>query len=116
MKLLFLIFFIMMFGSPALAEYPQQNVRNVYSVTPVTTSAFVTLVSLSLATINWAYIFDSSGQTLGLYIGPVGSEVLQTIIPPGGGTLPFGCPQATRISIKAISATASAGELDITFH
>lgn len=108
--------FFLLFSSLLFAEYQQLTVRNVYTVTPVTTSAFVVLYSVTQTPTNWATVFDSSGRTLGLYTGSSGSEVLQTIIPPGGGELPFPCAAGTRISIRAISATANSGELDINFH
>lgn len=107
-------------SSIAFPEYQQQTVRNVYTTTSVTTAAFVTLVSSAPYTINNAFISDTSGQTLGLYTGASGSEILQTLIPMntsgGQGQIPFPCPKGTRISIKALSANATTGELDITFH
>lgn len=110
----------MALSSVALPEFQQQTVRNVYSTTNVTTAANVTLVAAATYTINYAYISDTSGQTLGLYTGAAGSEILQTLIPlstgGGQGQIPFPCPKGTRISIKALSANATSGELDITFH
>jgi hypothetical protein len=92
-------------------------VRNDYTVTAVTTSAYVQLVASTTSLANEIEIFDSSGQTLTLAIGASGSEVNQINIFPGGnGRIPLSIPAGTRVSIKAISATASVGELDINFY
>jgi hypothetical protein len=99
-----------------LGAYQQLTVRNVYSVTPVTTSAFLEIITSAPSPTNWATVFDSSGQTLALYTGSVGQELMQTLIPPGGGELPFPCSAGSRVTLKAISGTASSGELDINFH
>lgn len=107
---------LLFFCFVAVSAYQQLTVRNVYTVTAVTTSAFVTLVIQAPTPTNFATVFDSSGQTLGLYTGSTGNEVLQTIIPPGGGELPFPCAAGSKVSIKAISANATTGELDINFH
>lgn len=115
MKLI-LLTLALVFSSLAFGDYQQTTVRNVYGTTPVTTTAFVELIHSAANPTNWAIVFDSSGQTLGLYTGQVGAEVLQAIIPPGGDTLPFPCAAGSRVSIKALSADATAGELDINLH
>lgn len=89
-------------------------IRNDYSITPVTTAAYVQLLASTTDTINQIQIFDSSGQTLYLAVGPAASEVNQIFIFPGGnGTVDLLIPSGSRISVKAITATANVGELDI---
>lgn len=92
------------------------SVRNVYSSTNVTTGAWVQLIASTAAVINCITLFDSCGQTLELGTGAAASETRKLIIPPGGlsGCTPLAIPAATRVSIRAISATCSVGELDIT--
>jgi len=92
-------------------------VRNDYSSVNVTTTAYVQLVASTTLATTLIEIFDSSGQTLYLATGGSGSEVNQLIIYPGGnGQIPFAIPAGSRVSIKAISATASVGEIDINFY
>lgn len=95
---------------------PVNLVRNDYSVTPVTTGAYVQLVAATLADINILDIFDSSGETMALAVGPLGAEVNQMLISPGGnGQFPLYIPLGSRISIIAISNNAIVGEFDCTF-
>lgn len=91
-------------------------VRNDYSSTNVTTAAYVQLVASTADVINQLYIFDSSGQTLFLAVGGAGSEVNKAYIVPGGnGILNLTIPASSRVSVKAVSASATSGELSITF-
>jgi hypothetical protein len=92
-------------------------VRNDYTSTSVSTSAYTQLIASTANTYSTVEIFDSSGQTLVLAIGGAGSEVNQFIIFPGGnGRIPYTIASGSRISIKALSATANAGEIDINFY
>jgi hypothetical protein len=92
-------------------------VRNDYSSVNVTTSAYTQLISSTSAAYSALEVFDSSGQTLKLAIGGAGSEVDQFIIFPGGnGRIPFTIASGSRISIRALSATANSGEIDINFY
>lgn len=93
-----------------------QLVRNDYTSTNVTTAAYVQLIASTSDTTNELYIFDSSGQTLFLAVGAAASEVNKAYIVPGGnGILHLNIPSDSRVSVKAVSGTASAGELNITF-
>jgi hypothetical protein len=90
--------------------------RNAYASTNVTTSAYVQIVASLASQASEIDVFDSSGQTLYLAVGASGSEVNKMIIVPGGnGRVPLGIPAGSRISVKAISGTASSGEIDINF-
>lgn len=90
--------------------------RNDYSSVNVTTSAYTQLIASTANEYQEIQVFDSSGQTLKLATGAPASEVDKIIIPPGG-TLPIKLRIAsgTRISIKALSATANSGEIDVQF-
>lgn len=93
------------------------TVRNDYSSTNVTTGAWVQLVASTASIIHEFDIFDSSGQTLELGTGAAASETRLILIFPGGnGRVPVTINAATRVSIRAVSATASSGELDINFY
>ena len=97
------------------------RVRRAYASGNVTTGAWVQLIAAtpvgSTKGITEIEIFDSSGQTLELGFGGSGSEVSQIYIVPGGnGRLSFMVPTNTRVSIRAVSATAAVGELDINFY
>lgn len=101
--------------SPAPLSYVD-SARNVYSVTNVTSGAWVELIASTPAEIQAITLFDSSGRTLELGLGAAASETRLMIVPPGGidGIIPILIPVGSRLSIRAISATASAGEIDIT--
>jgi hypothetical protein len=86
-----------------------------YSSTNVTTSAYVQLVASTSAATKRLQIFDSSGQTMILAVGGSGSEVDKFYIFPGGIDINYAIPAGSRISVKAVSGTASVGELSINF-
>lgn len=96
---------------------PAAHVRNAYGTTPVTTAAYVQILASTPSVINAIEVFDSSGQTLVLAEGAPGSEVDQVFIFPGGnGRIPFAIASGVRLSVKAVTATASAGELDVNLY
>jgi hypothetical protein len=96
----------------------RNRIRLVYSSTNVTTGAWVQLLaSVGATAIKEIEIFDSSGETLELGIGASGSEVVQSYIIPGGnGRIPLQIPAGTRLSIKAVSATANSGEIVVNLY
>lgn len=90
------------------------TVRNAYASTNVGTSAWVQLVAALSGSVTQVDIFDSSGQTLELGVGPSGSETVKGYVIPGGnGSTPISYSQGDRVSIKALSGTASIGEIDL---
>jgi hypothetical protein len=92
-------------------------IRNDYSSVNVTTAAYTQLIASTASAYSAVEIFDSSGQTLKLAIGGSGSEIDQFLIFPGGnGRIPFTVPSGSRISIRAVSANATSGEIDINFY
>jgi len=92
-------------------------VRNSYSTLSVSTASYTQLIASTAAAYSAIEIFDSSGETLKIAIGAAGSEVDQFLIFPGGnGRLPYTIASGSRISIRAVSNTASVGEICINFY
>ena len=88
-----------------------------YTSTSVTTGAYVQLLLSTAGAVNEVEIFDSSGQTLVLATGLAASEVDQVYIFPGGnGRIPLAIAASIRVAIKAVSATASTGEISVNFY
>jgi hypothetical protein len=82
----------------------------VYSSTNVSTSAYTELFSSTPIACSKLEILDTSTKILKLAVGPDGSEVdICTIAVSGTIVVPYYIPQGSRISIKAIDATASSG-------
>lgn len=92
--------------------------RLVYTSTNVTTGAWVQLLaSVGATAIREVEIFDSSGETLELGIGTAGSEVAKAYIFPGGnGRISLQIAASARVAIRAVSATANAGEIIVNFY
>lgn len=96
---------------------PVTFIRNDYSSVNVTTAAYVQLVASTGSTINKIEIFDSSGQTLKIAFGAAASEVDKFLVFPGGnGPIDINIPASTRVSIRAVSADATVGEIDVNFY
>ncbi len=90
--------------------------RNDYGSTPVTTAAYVQINASTASAVTRMQIFDSSGQTLEIALGAVAAEVTKLYIIPGGnGDINVQIPAGTRVSVKAVSANATTGELTINF-
>jgi hypothetical protein len=90
--------------------------RHDYSAANVTTAAYTEIVTSTAAAINRLRIFDSSGEGILLAFGASTSEADQLIIPPGGhsGEVELHVPSGTRLSVKALTANATDGDLLIT--
>lgn len=98
----------------AIANAP---IRNDYSSVNVTTGAYVQLIASTTSATSEIEIFDSSGQTLKIAVGAAASEVDQILVFPGGNSrVPLLIPAGTRVSIRAVSATASVGEICINLY
>ena len=96
------------------AQDVTEFIRNDYTSTSVTTAAYVQLIASTSADVKKMRIFDSSGQTLLIAIGAAASEVDKFLVFPGGNEeIEVNIPSGTRISIKAVSATADSGEISI---
>jgi hypothetical protein len=93
------------------------HVNNVYSTTNVTSSAYVQILASTSAAVSEVEIFDSSGQTLILATGAPGLEVDQVYITPGGnGRIPLAIATGTRVSVKALSTSATVGILLVNMY
>jgi hypothetical protein len=96
---------------------PLTTSRIDYTVTNVTTGAWVEVYPALPQPVNRIEIFDSSGRTMEIGFGPSGGETRLVIVFPGGnGPVPVDLPNNARISIRAVSATASSGEIDLNFY
>lgn len=102
-------------SSPRVGRSIVTTARNDYSSVNVTTGAWVQLSASLSAIVSRVQVFDSSGQTLEIGIGAAASETRLFIVPPGGIDIDAAIAASTRISIRAISATASSGEIDANF-
>ena len=100
-----------------MSAQPVILLRHVYSGTNVTTSAYVELDAVLAQNVSQMEIYDSSGESFVMAIGPAGSEVDTFNIPQGGnGLINLTLPLGARLSIKALSGTASTGDLIINFY
>lgn len=96
---------------------PVDKIRNAYGSTPVTTAAYVQVIASLAGNVSECDIFDSSGQTLFLATGGAGFEVDQIYVVPGGnGRVPLSMAVGARVSLKAVSSNATAGEFDMTCY
>ena len=101
-------------ADPYSAVYAD-SARLVYSSTNVGVTTPVQLDAALAGQCDVLDIFDSSGQTLELMQGAAGFETRIRLITPGGnGLVSQRIRNGTRLAIRAVSATASAGEIDIT--
>lgn len=102
---------------PSFGRSPVDLLFNDYSVTSVTTAAYVELIASTSADTNRIEIFDSSGEAMILAVGAAGVEGDYLYIFPGGnGPVELLILGNSRISVKAKTATASAGFLAINLY
>lgn len=86
-----------------------------YSITNVTTGAWVELDAALAQEINWLMVFDSCGQTMELGVGAAASETRFLLYGPGGVYgVPVNIPTGSRLSIRAVSGNCSLGEISLT--
>lgn len=105
-----------LFKSGPTGKNPIDKTRNDYTGTPANTGVYTELLAATSDAVEELFIFDSSGQSLILAVGPSGFEVDKIYIPPGGnGLFPLQIPSGTRISVRAISGNATTGEINISF-
>ena len=92
------------------------SARNDYASVNVTSGAWVQLIASTAAAASLMFLSDTSGYALELGFGGAGLESRVLLIPPGGlsSPVPMSVPAGTRISVRAISTTADAGELNLT--
>lgn len=100
-------------GSSAPDPEVKYTIRKDYTVTPVTTLTWLEFtVSTAFAISRWN-VFDSSGQTLQIAQGAIGAEVIMFYITPGGVEIEHRITAGVRLSVKAVSADATVGEIVI---
>lgn len=92
-----------------------ENARHDYSSVNVTTVAYTQLIASTSAAGTQILLFDSSGETMILAVGPAAGEVDQLYIFPGGfsGPVDLGIPAGSRVSVKALSNDATVGEITL---
>jgi cellobiose-specific phosphotransferase system component IIC len=76
------------------------------------------VVASTAAATKKMQILDTTGAFIGLYTGPLASEVLQLVIGPGSDqTIEHAIPASTRISLKRLDSTTaiSSGIVAINF-
>lgn len=101
--------FLFAASSFAAVNTAQVNVL-AYASTNVTTAAYVTLVASTPISVSHVEVCDTSTKLLKIASGTAGNEKdLFTVFISGCVTLPYFIPAGTRLSIKAVDATASSG-------
>ncbi len=99
----------------AAANTTRVNVLS-YGSTNVTSSAYVELVAATPFPVSRIQVSDTSTKLLKIATGAASSEVDIVTCPISGSVLiPYQIPAGTRLSIKAIDATASTGYNVVTF-
>lgn len=102
-------------ASPTGRSYGDSG-RIDFSSTNVTTGAWVELDASTAATINALLIDSTCGEVLELGTGAAAAETRVLVIPRGGFTMavPLAIAAGTRLSLRAITATCSVGDLTWT--
>lgn len=92
------------------------SVRLDYGTTNVTTSAWVQIIASTAAAITQLLVDDTCGEVLELGTGGSGSETRRLLIPRGGlsQAVNLTIASGTRLSVRALTATCSTGDLVIT--
>ena len=117
MTRLFLVLALLTFSHRvfATANNTQVNVL-AYASTNVSTSAYVQLVASSPISVSRLEVCDTSGQSLKIALGALGSEtdILSTTV-SGCVVIQIFIPLGTRLSIRAINASATTGFNIVSF-
>lgn len=93
------------------------SLRLDYTVTNVTTGAWVEINPNLVTDVNELEIFDGSGQTMELGYGAAGAEQRALLIIQGGnGQVAQILNKTMRLAVRAVSGTANSGELTINFY
>ncbi len=115
LKLLLVAASLLAAKSFGAANTTQVNVLS-YSSTNVTTSAYVQLVASSPITASKLQVCDTSTKILKIASGAVSSETdLFTVQVSGCVVLPYFLVAGTRLSIKAVDASATTGYNTLSF-
>lgn len=93
---------------------PKDTKQIIRTTSAISTAAYTELDASLNQNIRAIQVFNSTGETLVLATGAAASEVDKAYIFPGGqAEIPFIAASTTRLSVKAISATTSSGELTL---
>lgn len=91
------------------------SANNAYASVNVTTGAWVQLIASTAAAINLLCVTDTGGQVMELGTGAAASETRIMLVATGwSACLPIRIAASTRISVRAVTATANTGNLTIT--
>ena len=91
------------------------SARNDYTSVNVTTGAWVQIIASTAAAFSMACITDQSGQIMELGSGAAASETRIFLIARGfSGCIPLTVASGTRLSLRAVSGTASTGDFVIS--
>ena len=91
------------------------SVNQDYGSGNVTTGAWTQLLASTAAAINLLCITDTSGQVMELGTGSAASETRVFLIAQGfSGCIPLRIAASTRLSVRAVTATANSGYLTIS--
>ncbi len=100
---------------PPAGLQPVGITRNAYASTNVTTGSYLHLVTTT-TNVNKIYLTDTSTQTMVLATGVTGAEVpIFYIAPSSSNQINVLITANTQMSVKAVSGTASSGEIDFSF-
>lgn len=89
---------------------------NTNSGANITTSAYLQLVASTTSACKAVEVYNQTSSSIYFATGAAASEVNQFIIPPGGnGLVSITIAASTRISVKAVDATASTGSLIVNY-
>lgn len=96
----------------------KEKYRHVFSTTTVTTAAYTQLVASTANNVTEFEIYSTSNETLVLATGAAAAEVDKFYINPGGndGRVVLSVASGTRISLKAVTANASSGYININMY
>jgi len=103
-----------------LAGLPVLKRVHFYSVTPVTSAAWVEIISSLEKPASAVEIFSASGSTIKISTGLAGdedsNEIPYYVLPGGSGImLPIGFSKGSRISLRSIDLAADAGSIVLNF-
>jgi hypothetical protein len=73
---------------------------------PGSASAPVQIVASTAARVRKVISVEDIGEFIGLYTGAPASEVLECVLPLGGGAVEVDIPASTRLSLRAMGVTA----------
>lgn len=115
MRFILALLAVLALSGPAHAANSVTQLRNKHATTNITTSAWVSIGTLSQAA-KQVYVYNSSTSgTLYLGVGATSSETQVLIIPPGMSTMLPLAVGVGQVNLKAVDATVSLGDTVLDF-